>query len=224
MTATSRLMRFAATCSLTACLALFGCGFLTGCSDDSQANSQADTATTAQEQPTEEQQQDSITAHGSAYEKAETVKATTTLSGELKNIAVNEWLKNPSGLDVVSDESSLQAITPDDDKITFTQDGTKLDWSTNGEDVHYSGVTDKELPFAVSYSYKLNGEAIDPSALKNVTGQLEISMSYANNTSATISAGGTSHKAKEPYAMASLVSFDAEHAKNVKVDNGQVMD
>ncbi len=224
MTATSHLMRFAATCSLTACLALFGCGFLTGCSDDSQANSQNDTATTTQEQPAEEQQQDSITAHGSAYEKAETVKATTTLSGEFKNIAVNEWLKNPSGLDVVSDESSLQAITPDDDKITFTQDGTKLNWSTNGEDVHYSGVTDKELPFAVSCSYKLNGEAVDPSALKNVTGQLEISMSYANNTSATVNAGGTSHKVKEPYAMASLVSFDAEHAKNVKVDNGQVMD
>ena len=225
MTATPRLMRLAATCSLAACLALFGCGFLTGCNNDSQSDetSQAPTSA-AQEQPAEEQEPDSITAHGSAYEKAETIKATTTLTGEFKNVAVDEWLKNPSGLDVVSDESSLQAIASDDDKITFTQDGTKLDWCANGEDVHYSGVTDKELPFSVSYQYKLNGETVDPATLKNVTGQLEISLSYTNNTSATVKAGGTSHKVKEPYAMASLVSFDAEHAKNVKVDNGQVMD
>lgn len=223
MTATPRLMRLAATCSLTACLALFGCGFLAGCSDDSQ-NESATTATAAQEQPAEEQEQDSITAHGSAYEKAETVKANTTLSGEFKNIAVDEWLKNPEGLDVVSDVSSLQAIAADDDAITFTQNGENLEWNANGEDVHYSGVTDKELPFSISYSYKLNGETVDPSALKNVTGKLEVSLSYTNNTSATVNAGGTSHSVKEPYAMASLVSFDAEHAKNVKVDNGQVMD
>lgn len=102
---------------------MFGCGFLTGCSSNSQNNENGASATTTQEQPNEEQQQDSITAHGSAYEKAETVKATTTLSGEFKSIAVDEWLKNPEGLDVISDTSSLQAIAADDDVITFTQNG-----------------------------------------------------------------------------------------------------
>lgn len=224
MTAIHRIKRLATTCCLLSCLALFGCGFLTGCSGNSQNNENNASATATQEQPNEEQQQDSITAHGSAYEKAETVKATTTLSGEFKSMAVDEWLKNPEGLDVISDESSLQAIAANDDKITFTQDGTKLDWITNGKDVHYSGITDKELPFSISYSYKLNGKTVDPSALKNATGQLEISLEYQNNTSATVNAGGTSHTAKEPYAMVSLVSFDAEHANNVKVDNGKVMD
>ena len=90
--------------------------------------------------------------------------------------------------------------------------------------MHYSGVTDKELPFAISHSYNLNGETVDPSSLKNVTGKLEVHLSYANNTSATVNASGSSHSVKEPYAMASLVSFDAEHAKIVKVNNGQVMD
>lgn len=222
MIASHRFMRLAATCSLTACLALFSCTFLAGCGD--QGNNDSTNSTTEQAQPAEEPEQDSITAHGSTYEKAETVKATTTLTGELKNIAVDEWLKNPSGLDVISDESSLQAIAADDDNITFTQDGTKVEWQAQGEDVHYSGVTDKELPFGITYTYKLNGQEVDPSTLKNVTGTLEVSISYANNTSATVQAGGTSHSIKEPYAMASLVSFDAEHAKNVKVDNGKVMD
>lgn len=224
MTTSLRIMRFVATCSIATCLALFGCGFLTGCSnqDDSSTNDATEQAQTAE--PEQDQEQDSITAHGSTYEKAETVKATTTLSGELKSIAVDEWLKNPSGLDVISDESTLQAIAPDDDRLTFTQDGAKVEWQANGEDVHYSGITDKELPFGITYTYKLNGQEVDPSALKNVTGTLEVNISYANNTSATVQASGTSHSIKEPFAMASLVSFDAEHAKNVKVSDGKVVD
>ena len=225
MTAPNRLLRLAATCSLTACLALFSCGFLSGCGEQSDTDSdQGTTSSHMQPADGQDQEQDSITAHGSTYEKAETIKATTSLDGTMKNIAADEWLKNPSGLDVVSDESSLQAIAPDDDSQTFTQDGTKLEWKTNGEDGHESGVTDKDLPFALSYTYKLNGQEVDPSSLKNVTGALELTITYANNTAGTVSVGGTSHSVKEPYAMASLVSFDAEHAKNVKVDNGQVMD
>lgn len=224
MTTSLRIMCFAATCSIATCLVLFSCGLLTGCSsqDDSSTNNATEQAQPAE--PEQNQEQDSITAHGSTYEKAETVKATTTLSGELKSIAVDEWLKNPSELDVISDESSLQAIAPDDDNITFTQEGAKIEWQANGEDVRYSGITDKELPFGITYTYKLNGQEVDPSALKNVTGTLEVGISYANNTSATVQASGSSHNVKEPFAMASLVSFDAEHAKNVKVSNGKVMD
>lgn len=224
MTATNRLLRIAATCSVTACLALFGCGFLTGCGE--QDNGATEQATSAQEQTENEQvqEQESIASHGSTYEKAETVKATTTLTGEVKAIAVDEWLKNPSELDIISDESSLQAISPEDDKVAFTQNGSKLEWNANGEDVHYSGTTDRELPFAISYTYKLDGKQVDPSSLKNVTGKLEITLDYTNNASGSVSVDGASHSVKEPYAMASLISFDAEHAKNVKVDNGQVMD
>lgn len=224
MTTSHYIMRFAATCSMAACFALFGCGFLTGCSNQDEPSPSTAAEQTQPAEANEEQEQDSITAHGSTYEKAETVKATTTLTGELKSTAVDEWLKNPSGLDVISDESSLQAIVPDDSSITFTQDGAKVEWQANGEDVHYSGITDKELPFGITYSYKLNGQEVDPSALENVTGTLEVNISYANNTSATVQASGTSHNVKEPLAMASLVSFDAEHAKNVKVSNGKVVD
>lgn len=224
MTVSLRIIRFGATCSIVVCLALFGCSLLTGCSDQDNTSSGTTAEQTQPAETNQDEEQDSITAHGSTYEKAETVKATTTLSGELENIAVDEWLKNPSGLDVISDESSLQAIAADDDNITFTQDGTKVEWQAHGEDVHYSGVTDKELPFGITYTYKLNGRKVDPSTLKNITGALEVKISYANNTSATVQAGGTAHSIKEPYAMATLMSFDAEHAKNVKVDNGKVMD
>ncbi len=211
--------RAAGACALAACCALSAAA-LSGCTAEEQSTAQP----AIQAQATEEPQQESITAHGSNYEKAETVTATTTLSGRVTAIAVDEWLKNPSGLDVVDDASTLQQITADDKAITFTQDGENLTWQANGQDVRYSGITNQELPFSIGYTYKLDGVEVDPATLKNATGHLEVAISYQNNTSGAISAGGSTYSVKQPYAMASLVSFDSEHAKNVKVDNGQVMD
>ena len=216
---------FIATCALSAAL-LTGCNQQEG-PDAPAGQSAQDISTeagTQESQDSEDSEPESITAHGSTYEKAETVSATSTLSGEITAIAVDEWLKNPEGLDVIEDVSTLQQIATTDDGITFTQDGENLSWQTNGEDVHYSGITNAELPFNISYSYKLGGAEIDPSELVNATGHLELCISYENKTQGTVDANGTSYSVQQPFAMASLISFDAEHAQNVKVDNGQVVD
>ncbi len=216
---------FIATCALSAAL-LTGCNQQEG-PDAPAGQSAQDISTeagTQESQDSEDSEPESITAHGSTYEKAETVSATSTLSGEITAIAVDEWLKNPEGLDVIEDVSTLQQIATTDDDISFTQDGENLSWQTNGEDVHYSGITNAELPFNISYSYKLDGAETDPSELVNVTGHLELCISYENKTQGTVDANGTSYSVQQPFAMASLISFDAEHAQNVKVDNGQVVD
>ncbi len=214
------ISHFTCTWLVALCLAT-GAFALAGCGSQEEQNAQPAQPAQATE---EEQEQESITAHGSNYEKAETVSATTTLTGKTTAITVDEWLKNPSGLDVIDDVSTLQQIKASDDAITFTQDGEKLTWRTLGKDVHYSGITDKELPFSISYTYKLDGAEVDPATLTNVTGHLEIGISYQNNTQGSLSANGTSYSVQQPFAMASIVSLDAEHAKNVKVDHGQVMD
>ena len=216
---------FIATCALSAAL-LTGCNQQEG-PDAPAGQSAQDISTeagTQESQDSEDSEPESITAHGSTYEKAETVSATSTLSGEITAIAVDEWLKNPEGLDVIEDVSTLQQIATTDDDISFTQDGENLSWQTNGEDVHYSGITNAELPFNISYSYKLDGAETDPSELVNVTGHLELCISYENKTQGTVDANGTIYSVQQPFAMASLISFDAEHAQNVKVDNGQVVD
>ena len=216
---------FIATCALSAAL-LTGCNQQEG-PDAPAGQSAQDISTeagTQESQDSEDSEPESITAHGSTYEKAETVSATSTLSGEITAIAVDEWLKNPEGLDVIEDVSTLQQIATTDNDINFTQNGENLSWQTNGEDVHYSGITNAELPFNISYSYKLDGTETDPSELVNVTGHLELCISYENKTQGTVDANGTSYSVQQPFAMASLISFDAEHAQNVKVDNGQVVD
>lgn len=204
-----------------ACLLVAGgCLALTGCAENGDAGSSTEAAT----EETQQEEAATVTAHGSTYEKAETVQATTTLTGEVTAIAVDEWLKNPDGLESIEDESTLQQITASDTAVTFTQDGEHITWKANGADVHYSGITNQELPFSMGYTYTLDGAEVDPATLQNATGHLEIHIDYANNTSGTVEAGGSSHDVKDPLVMATLVSFDAEHASNVAVDNGQVMD
>ncbi len=195
--------------SLVACFALVGC---------STNGPQAE-----EDQAAVEEQLPSHRANGSVYEKAETISVGTSLTGEVRAVAVDEWIKNPDGLDEIEDESSLQQIASDNE-VSFSQEGGHLTWDAKGNDVHYTGVTDKELPFSISYSYKLDGREVDPSELKGATGHVEVVVSYVNKTSATINVGGSERRVTAPFVMAALVSFDAEHAKNVSVTKGQVID
>ncbi|MDO4400285.1 MAG: hypothetical protein Q4D27_04975 [Coriobacteriia bacterium] len=166
---------------------------------------------------------DTFTPHGTEYGKNETVAVKTDLTGTLDSIAVDEWIKNPGGLDQIMDVSSLQNIVADDD-VDFTRDGESVIWKAKGEDVAYSGTSSAELPFEVAYRYELDGEEVDPATLKGVSGTLKIQISYRNKTNATVYAAGTAHEVQDPFVMASVISFDAEHAQQVEVDNGTVVD
>lgn len=171
-----------------------------------------------------EEEEPSFTAHGSTYEKAETVTVNTDYDGEVEEASVSEWIKNPEGKDEVRDVSSLQAIDSDDEDASFTQDDEEVTWQTGGEDVNYTGVTDEELPFEVSVTFKIDGEEVSPEELEGATGRLKIRIRYKNKTHETVEVDGEEVEVQQPYVMASIVAFDSEHARNVEVDNGTVMD
>ena len=167
---------------------------------------------------------DAFTPHGSAFGKNETVAVKTDLSGKLDSVSVEEWIKNPDGLDSIEDASNLQNIVADDDELNFTQQGESLVWNTGGGDVRYTGTSAAELPFSVEYRYELDGVAVEPGDLRGVTGKLAIHIDYRNNTSATIQTASGSYEVQDPFVMASIISFDAEHARDVEVDSGTVVD
>lgn len=216
-----------------ALFAAFAASGLSGCAGSGQDGGDAGDAgeVTATESADADESKDaaaeeepaSYTAHGSAYGKVENIAVSSTLDGEVTAVAVDEWIKNPEGLQSISDASSLQSITADDG-LSFTRDGTAITWDANGEDVRYWGTTDQELPFGISYTYRLDGREVDPAELKDATGELEIDIAYENRADATVEVDGATRDVKLPYVMASIVSFDTEHAKNVEVDNGTTID
>ncbi len=201
---------------LTALFTLSACAQ----ASDSESNTQAT------QESTSETTTDGFIPHGTTYGKSETVAVSSDLSGTMRDIAVTEWIKNPDEYGTIQDASQLNGITIEDSStgVSFTQEGEQLTWTTNGQDIKYAGITDKELPFDLSYSYKLNGEEVDPSNLKNVTGTLEVSITYENKTSDQLEVNGSTYDIQTPYIMASMISFDPKHAKNISITNGTVMD
>lgn len=205
--------------TLAVCVAAVACA-LSGCAQKAE---KVETDSAA-EVTVVEQERAGFIAHGANYGKSETVAVTTDLSGDVRDVAVTEWIKNPEGLETISDATSLNALIVEGEGVRYQQNEDGIVWTTGGQDVRYAGATDQELPFAISYEYKLDGEVVDPSTLQNVQGQLEINIRYDNKTSSTVTAGGASYDVQMPYVMASIVAFDPEHARNIEVDSGSVVD
>lgn len=215
---TATLLACVLTLVLTACLS---CTLL-GCSSDDQ-NKEAATSEQEVTQETESGAAAEHEVHGSTFEKVESVKVNTNFAGDPTAVAVKEWIKNPEELDVITDASLLEVITPDGD-ISFTKEGDTIEWDAHGKDVTYSGLIDKELPFAIDYAFELNGNPIDPADLVNVTGDLSVTITYKNLTHGSLSVDGETYAVQQPYVMASLMAFDATHASDVSVTNGTVLD
>lgn len=204
--------------------------FLGGCAAD-QESAEGNSDTGTQDQAAQNSAEDAVgsfIAHGSAYEKSETVAVATDFSGAPTAISVSEWIKNPEELETIVDESALQAIagTKDEggERASFEQNGEEIVWQAGGADISYTGVIDKELPFKISYDFKLDGNELDPSELTNLDGELEVSIHYENLTHDQVSVGGVTHNIQVPYLMVSMISLDSEHARSVSVEGGSVMD
>ena len=203
---------------------------LGGCAADSgSAEDNSDTGTQEQAaQNSADGAADSFNAHGSTYEKSETVAVATDFSGTQTAISVSEWIKNPEELETIVDESVLQAIAgakdEEGERASFEQNGEEIVWQAGGKDISYTGVIDKELPFKITYSFKLDGNELDPNELTDLNGELEVSIHYKNLTHDRINVGGATRSIQTPYVMASMIALDSEHARNVTVEGGSVID
>lgn len=204
--------------------------FLGGCAAD-QEPTEGNSDTGTQDQAAQNSAEDaagSFIAHGATYEKSETVAVATDFSGTPTAISVSEWIKNPEELETIVDKSALQAIAGAKDeggeRASFEQNGEEIVWQAGGADISYTGVIDKELPFKISYNFKLDGNEIDPSELTNLNGELEVSIHYENLTHDQVSVDGVTRNIQVPYLMVSMISLDSEHARSVSVEGGSVVD
>lgn len=164
MATTKRTALGAALAALLACVAILLGIACAGALEPAQADEPSDEAPAATDKVTNEVI-DAFTPHGSAFGKNETVAVKTDLSGKLDSISVEEWIKNPEGLDTIEDASNLQNIVSDDEGLNFEQRGEGLVWNAGGSDIRYTGTSAAELPFSVEYRYELDGVAGNRSRL-----------------------------------------------------------
>lgn len=152
-------------------------------------------------------------------DKSETVYAVMDADGNTKDVSVSEWLKNEDKSNNLSDYSNLKNIknTSGDEKVS--RDGNKLVWAAKGNDIHYSGDYDGELPVKVKVSYYLNGTKVSADEIAGKKGNVKIRFDYDINDS--VKENG--YSLTRPYAIISAVVLSNDNFTNVTVNNGKAV-
>ena len=92
-----------------------------------------------------------------AVDKKETVFVLAGADGTPLDIVVSEKLHNADGAATLNDVSSLTDIENLSGDETFTAENGALVWDAQGNDIHYEGKSDAELPVGLKITYTLDG-------------------------------------------------------------------
>lgn len=146
--------------------------------------------------------------------KDETVYILADADGKAQTTIVSEWLKNPEGKDVLSDESDLSDIENVKGNETFEKKGSELSWQAKGNDIYYQGTTTKEAPVTAKITYYLDGKKISAEDLAGKSGKVKIRFDYENH-----------EKDGNVYVPFAVISgmFLKDNFTNVQVTNGKVI-
>lgn len=154
------------------------------------------------------------TANVKEIGKEETVYIIADSEGKAQSTIVSEWLKNPEGLDVLSDLSELKEIENKKGDETFEQNGNVLNWQADGNDIYYQGITTKEAPVTEKITYYLDGKKISAKELAGKSGKVKIRFDYTNNEK--------NGDVYVPFAVVSGMILE-DTFTNVQVTNGKVI-
>ena len=220
-----RILRLTLGVGVAAAVGMTGCGKTDTSSDSAQTAKTEDAKEAAYTQEASKTSDDTKKKDTEEKDKTETVYVKSDAKGNPREITVQTKLKNTSDGDTIEDYTNLTDIKNKEGDEAFTQnaDGT-IEWENHGEDITYEGTGSEELPVDVNISYELDGQPIEPEELAGKSGSLKIRFDYKNKTTQTIKIEGKEEQVSVPFAVISTMLLSEDHASNIKVENGKVMD
>lgn len=145
-------------------------------------------------------------------EKDESVYVKADASGKPTEKTVEVVLKKIEGSDPIEDRSNLHEIKNTEGNEEYTEAGAgRYLWQNNGEDIHYKGKSDEELPVNVHITYYLEGQEVSAEQIAGKTGKVKIRFDYENSTDV-------------PFMVLSAAMLPADVFSDVEVTNGKLMD
>lgn len=210
---------------VAAAVGVTGCGKSDASSDGEETAKTEDMQETADTKEESEPSENTKKQDSEEKDKTEAVYVKSDAKGNPREITVQTKLKNTGDGDTIKDYTNLTDIKNKEGDEAFTQnaDGT-VEWENHGEDITYEGTGSAELPVDVSISYELDGQAIEPEELAGKSGQLKIRFDYKNKTTQTIKVDGKEEQVSVPFAVISTMLLSDDHASDIEVENGKVMD
>lgn len=155
--------------------------------------------------------------------KDETVYIIADANGESQKVIVSDWIKNPNGVNEISDSSILKDIENVKGNEEFSQNGDKLLWNADGNDIYYRGTTNEQVPVSVKITYYLDGEELSPDEIKGKSGKVKIKIDYINNIKKTTEINGEKIEMTVPFLMGTGMILDNNVFSNVEITNGKII-
>ena len=220
-----RILRLTMGVGVAAVVGVTGCGKTDASSDSEETAKTEAVQETADTKEESEPSENTKKQDSEEKDKTETVYVKSDAKGNPREITVQTKLKNTGDGDTIKDYTNLTDIKNKEGDETFTQNGDgTIEWENHGEDITYEGTGSAELPVDVSISYELDGQPVEPEELAGKSGQLKIRFDYKNKTTQTIKVEGKEEQVSVPFAAISTMLLSDDHASNIKVENGKVMD
>ena len=142
--------------------------------------------------------------------------------GSIQQQLVSDWLHSDTGLQDVTDCTSLTDITNLKSDAAYTLDGSALRWDTGEHDVYYQGESSLTPPVTAEIRYELNGQPITAEELLGKSGHVRITVDLTNHIYTHQMIGGVQRKIYTPFATVVSFALDADDFTNLKAEHGRI--
>lgn len=142
--------------------------------------------------------------------------------GSIQQQLVSDWLHSDTGLQDVTDCTSLTGITNLKSDAAYTLDGSALRWDTGEHDVYYQGESSLTPPVTAEIRYELNGQPITAEELLGKSGHVRITVDLTNHIYTHQMIGGVQRKIYTPFATVVSFALDADDFTNLKAEHGSI--
>lgn len=142
--------------------------------------------------------------------------------GSIQQQLVSDWLHSDTGLQDVTDCTSLTDITNLKSDAAYTLDGSALRWDTGEHDVYYQGESNLTPPVTAEIRYELNGQPITAEELLGKSGHVRITVDLTNHIYTHQMIGGVQRKIYTPFATVVSFALDADDFTNLKAEHGSI--
>lgn len=160
-----------------------------------------------------------LPAFAASSVKDETVYILSGADGTTKKTIVSDWLTNPDGQSLLTDESSLTGI----ENVKGNEILENGAWQAAGQDIYYQGESDLPLPVQLQITYTLDGREISPNELAGKQGHVTIRFNYTVSQTADVSVNGQTETLAIPYAVITGVLLENEVFTNIQAENAQIV-
>ena len=162
-------------------------------------------------------------AEGEGYlRREETVYVELNEYGFPNSMVSSVYLSNGAKLSRVTDHTSLTEIRNVMGSAAPEINGEAVTFQADGEDVCYQGVTDKELPFSIEITYKLNGKPVTASELTGASGSVTIGIKTGNRLKSDVEVDGETVGLYTPFTIVCFATL-SEGFSNIRCENAKQM-